>query len=90
MVRVDATTSDQSTAWRVRDSLASHPVLGGGAASISVIANHNSVVLEGWAMDESVVGLAIKLAGRAAARRAISTRLAVRNCRETFSGPQLC
>lgn len=81
MVRVAAATPDQITAWRIRDSLASHPVLGGGTANIRVLADYNHVVLEGWAMDATVHDLALKIASRSAGRRAVSTRVVVQNCR---------
>ena len=71
MVRVAAATSDHITAWRIRDSLASHPMLGGGTANIRVHADHNHVVLDGWAMDAAVRELAMKIAARSAGRRAV-------------------
>ena len=80
MVRVAAHTSDYSTAWRIRDSLAAHPLLGGGAANIRVTADHSGVVLEGWAMDNAVYDLALRMALRAAGRRAVSTQLTVQGC----------
>lgn len=81
MVRVAATTTDHVTAWRVRDSLASHPMLGGGTASIRIMADHSRVQLEGWVMDAAVHELALKLAARSAGRRAVSTQISVENCR---------
>lgn len=81
MVRVAPATSDHITAWRIRDLLASHPMLGGGAAEIRVVADHRRVVLEGWAMDAAVRDLALKMASRAAGKRAVSTQVAIQNCR---------
>ncbi len=81
MVHVAAATSDHVTAWRVRDSLASHPMLGGGTADIRVLADYTHVVLEGWAMDAAVHDLAMKMASRSAGRRAVSTHMTVENCR---------
>ena len=80
MVRVATHTSDSSTAWRIRDSLAAHPLLGGGSADICVAANRSGVVLEGWAIDREVNELALKMALRAAGRQAVSTHLTVRSC----------
>ena len=45
MVRVHTETSDKITAWRVRDRLAVHPLLGGAAVQIDVHADHESVVM---------------------------------------------
>ncbi len=90
MVRIEPTTIDRVTAWRIRDALASHPTLGGGAADICVIADHSQVVLEGWTMDSKVHDLAIKLANRAAGRRTVSSHLAIRNCRDVCSVTRLC
>lgn len=80
MVRVDESTTDRIVAWRVRDALAAHPLLGGHLAKIHVVAGYEGVVLEGWAQDEQVVRLAVKLARRAAGSRAIQTNLQMR-CR---------
>lgn len=79
MVRVHRSTTDLATAWRIRDALACHPLLGGGGAHIDVIASFENVVLDGWTDDEKLTGLAVKLAGRAAGRRAVRTQLAVRS-----------
>lgn len=78
MVRVDQNTTDTIVAWRVRDALASHPLLGGHLARIQVIAGYEGVILEGWAQDETVVRLAVKLARRAAGSRSIQTNLQIR------------
>jgi osmotically-inducible protein OsmY len=90
MVRVDSTTTDRITAWRIRDALASHPTLGGGTADICVVADYSSVVLQGWAMDSKVHDLAMKMATRAAGRRTVSMQLAIRNCRHVCSVTRLC
>ena len=78
MVRVDQNTTDRIVAWRVRDALAAHPLLGGHLAQITVIAGYEGVVLNGWAQDEDVLCLAVKLARRAAGSRSIQTNLQMR------------
>jgi hypothetical protein len=75
MVRVAINAADPDTAWRVRDALASHPLLGGATAQITVIASHHCVILEGWTVDEQVKQLAIRLAKRAAGRCVVQLRL---------------
>lgn len=75
MVRVSHGTADRITAWRVRDALACHPLLGGATAQISIQADFESVTLEGWTLDDRVQQLAIRLAMRAAGRRAVQTHL---------------
>jgi hypothetical protein len=62
----------------VRDALAAHPLLGGHLAQITVIAGYEGVVLDGWAQDEDVLHLAVKLARRAAGPRAVQTNLQMR------------
>ena len=69
MVRVDQNTTDPTTAWRVRDALACHPLLGGATAQITIIATLQGVRLEGWTVDDEVLRLAQCLARRAAGRR---------------------
>jgi hypothetical protein len=81
MVRVHGDTSDRATAWRIRDALAAHPLLGGGAAQIRIIATREGIVLEGWTLDEDVRQLAVRMAHRAAGRRAVQLRLHVTRCR---------
>jgi len=71
MVRVAINASDPDTAWRVRDALATHPLLGGATAQITVVAGHQYVVLEGWTMDDQVKQLASRLAKRAAGHCAV-------------------
>jgi delta 1-pyrroline-5-carboxylate dehydrogenase len=75
MVKVHAHTTDRVVAWRVRDALAAHPLLGGATAQIQVIGSHEGVVLEGWVLDERVVQLALRLAYKAAGKRCIQLRL---------------
>jgi hypothetical protein len=75
MVRVGLNATNPDTAWRVRDALASHPLLGGATAQITVIANPNCVVLEGWTVDDQVKQLAVRLARRAAGRCVVQLRL---------------
>ncbi len=75
MVRVHATATDQCTAWRVRDALAAHPLLAGASAQIYIMAGHDGGVLEGWARDERIVQLAMRLAYRTVGRRSLQSRL---------------
>ncbi|WP_298482385.1 hypothetical protein [uncultured Chloroflexus sp.] len=75
MVRVSQQSNDPATAWRVRDLLAGHPLLGGAAARIVIAAEVDRVILEGWTTDERVRALAVRLAQRAAGRRALTVRL---------------
>ncbi len=80
MVRVSHSASDRITAWRVRDALASHPLLGGATAQISIRADFDSVTLEGWALDDRVQQLALRMALRAAGRRPVQTFVRIRRC----------
>ncbi len=75
MVRIDQNTNDRIVAWRVRDALAAHPLLGGHMAHIVVTAGYEGVLLSGWAQDDVVERLAVKLARRAAGSRSIQTDL---------------
>lgn len=75
MVKVHIATTDHVAAWRVRDALAVHPLLGGAMARIHVMATPHGIVLEGWVVDEQTVQLALKLACRAAGQRAVHPRL---------------
>ncbi len=75
MVKVHHHTTDRIVAWRVRDALAAHPLLGGATAQIQVIGSYEGVILEGWVLDERVVALALRLAHRAAGKRCIQLRL---------------
>jgi hypothetical protein len=59
----------------VRDALASHPLLGGATAQITVIASNHCVVLEGWTVDDQVKQVALRLARRAAGHCAVQLRL---------------
>lgn len=80
MVRVSQNATDRVIAWRVRDALAGHPLLGGATAQISIRADFDSVTLEGCALDERVEQLALRLAMRAAGRRPVRTLLRIRHC----------
>jgi hypothetical protein len=80
MIRVTIGASDPITAWRVRDALASHPVLGGAASAISVGASHDRVVVEGWILDADLQAVATRLARRAAGARPVLIRLQVYRC----------
>jgi osmotically-inducible protein OsmY len=75
MVKVHLTTTDLVTAWRVRDALAAHPLLGGATAQISVTAHGQGIVLDGWVIDEGTIALAVRLASRAAGQRCVQPRL---------------
>jgi hypothetical protein len=80
MVKVHHKTTDQIVAWRVRDALAAHPLLGGATAQIDIIADYNEVVLAGWAVDEMVIQLALRLTRRIAGKRAVQGDLQL--CRQ--------
>ena len=77
MVKIHATTTDQVTAWRVRDALAAHPLLGGATAQIQVIASTQGIVLDGWALNDQAIQLAVRLACQAAGQRAALLRTTV-------------
>ena len=78
MVRVFPTTHNKALAWRVRDALARHPLLGGGMAHIEIDAQVEVVILQGWVMDAKLGHTALQLARRAAGSRPVQTRLVVR------------
>ena len=78
MIRVSPSTVDQATAWRVRDALARHPLLGGAIVQIQISACRNVVTLEGWVLDEGLQQLALHIAMRAAGSRPVSERLRIR------------
>ncbi len=75
MVRVSNQTIDQRTAWRVRDALARHPSLSGSSASIDVLAYRSEVILAGWAVDDHLRQLALRLARRTAGHCVVQSRL---------------
>jgi len=75
MVKVHHHTTDRVVAWRVRDALAVHPLLGGATAQIQIIATYEGVILQGWVLDEQIVQLAVRLARRAAGKRCIQAHL---------------
>jgi osmotically-inducible protein OsmY len=75
MVKVHQHTTDQVVAWRVRDALAAHPLLGGATAQIQVIASYEGVMLDGWVVDEHIMQLAMRLAQRAAGKRCVQQHL---------------
>jgi hypothetical protein len=77
VVRVDLMTTDKITAWRVRDAMANHPLLGGCTAQISIDASHDYVMLSGWISDEDLSQIALRLAQTAAGRRLVSVNLRV-------------
>lgn len=80
MVKVHHNTTDQIAAWHVRDALAAHPLLGGATAQIHIIAGYEEIVLAGWAVDEAVIQLAIRLTKRVAGKRTVQLDLKV--CRQ--------
>lgn len=75
MVKVHIATTDEAAAWRVRDALASHPLLGGATAQISVTVGKYGVMLDGWALNEHAIQLAVHLACRAAGQRPVQPHL---------------
>lgn len=75
MVRVHALTTDKITAWRIRDLLATHPLLGSAAAQIDVQSDHETVILTGWAADAHLLQLVEQLATNAAGRRTLSMQI---------------
>ena len=77
MVKVDLMTTDKITAWRIRDAMACHPLLGGRTAQISIDANHQHVTISGWTTDERLSEIAGRLAQGAAGRRLVSVNLSV-------------
>lgn len=78
MICVSPSTSDKATAWRVRDAMARHPLLGGAIAQIQIDACREVVTLEGWVLDEGLQQLARRIAVRAAGSRPVTARLHVR------------
>jgi len=80
MVKVHYQTTDQIVAWRVRDTLAAHPLLGGATAQIHIIASYEEVILLGWAVDEAVIQLARRLTQRVAGKRSVQDELQL--CRQ--------
>jgi hypothetical protein len=88
MVRVALNADNPDIAWRVRDALASHPLLGGATAQLTVIASAQCVVLEGWTLDDQVKQLAIRLARRAAGHCAVQTRVNCRSIRTPSALPR--
>lgn len=75
MVRVSTVASDPVTAWRIRDAMAAHPLLGGATAQIEVSAGHECVILSGWTFDEELITIAGKLAKQVAGRRSVENRI---------------
>lgn len=75
MVIVHKAAVEHAAAWRVRDTLAAHPLLGGATAYIQVSISPTGILLEGWVMDERTAQLAIRLACRIAGRRTVQPNL---------------
>ncbi|GEM_PF-2107502 len=86
MVRVLPTTHNKALAWRIRDALARHPLLGGGMAHIEIDARLEVVILQGWVMDAKLEQTALQLAQRAAGSRPVQTRLVVRSAEGELPG----
>jgi hypothetical protein len=80
MVKVHHHTTDQIVAWRVRDALAAHPLLGGATAQIHIIASYEEVILVGWAVDDTVIQLALRLTRQVAWKRSVQEELQI--CRQ--------
>ena len=80
MIRVSPSTIDQAMAWRVRDALARHPLLGGAITQIQIKACREAVTLEGWVLDEGLQELAKRIAAREAGSRPVAEQLNVRRC----------
>jgi hypothetical protein len=80
MVRVSQGAADRVTAWRVRDALAVHPLLGGATAQIDILADFDVVTLQGWTLDDQVQQVALRLARRAAGVRPVQVHLQIRRC----------
>ena len=78
MVKVSQQTKDHATAWRVRDAMARHPLLGGCAVRILVCGERRHVTLNGWAGDRRLAELALHLARRAAGNSSVSSELLTR------------
>lgn len=78
MIRVSPSTIDKATAWRVRDAMARHPLLGGTIVQIQVNACREVVTLEGWVLDEGLQQLAIGIAMRAAGSKPVAEQLQIR------------
>lgn len=76
MVTVHVQSTDQITAWRIRDVLACHPLLAGTAVEIQISATRDGVVLHGCARDARLVQTAVRLARSTAGRRVVHTCLA--------------
>jgi hypothetical protein len=77
MVSVSPKAKNETLAWRVRDVLARHPLLGGAMAQISVDACKDAVVLRGWVVDQKLEIVAVRLAKRAAGRRPVQIHLTI-------------
>ena len=75
MVTIEPDTTDMATAWRVRDRLATHPLLSGATAEISVTVHGGVIVLRGWALDQRICDTASRLAAGAAGRRPVDGQL---------------
>lgn len=85
MVRVSKSTTDITTAWRIRDTMAAHPLLGGATAQIEVLARHDCVIIEGWTLDEGLIETAGRLARRVAGKRTVDNQI-----RATSRGHNRC
>ncbi len=73
-------TTEEALAWRVRDALAAHPMLSGPTARIRVGVDRDGVTLSGWIADSELGQTAVRLAMRAAGRRAVYVQLRTDRC----------
>lgn len=90
MVRVANSATNKVVAWRVRDAMARHPSLNSATAQITIytkrgVSGQHTVLLDGWALDERVRQLAIRLAVRAAGCHAVQAHLHTRPTRPVVS-----
>jgi osmotically-inducible protein OsmY len=77
MICVSPSTIDKATAWRVRDAMARHPLLGGAIVQIQINACREVVTLEGWVLDEGLQQLATRIAVRAAGSKPVAEQLRI-------------
>lgn len=75
MVTVHCRTTDTITAWRVRDALACHPLLGGATADIAIEATHAHVTIHGWIAKQELTMVVNRLARQSAGRRTVEVEV---------------
>jgi hypothetical protein len=74
-------------AWRVRDALARHPLLGGSTANITVVASREAILLQGWVLDDGVHRLAVQIAARTAGPHVVQPQLSTGHCPDEVRFP---